>query len=542
MTLPRLLNDSLGEVCKLHPSALSAAIKLTPPSTASMNLPEGEPTIGVRRWVEVYGPDGSLGIYRARSPSSSPGTEQRVKLEHGIVTLEDSLTPVETTLTGSLKSIASNLMGYQTTAWWRLGDAPEGGSYTLEVNETNLLKALLDAVKLADGYRMTFDQSNLPWTVNIVAMSSTPMCECRLHRNMVGVSITTDDSDLCTRAVSTALPGGYLDADTIGSWGVVAKPLGIPEDTPSAEALSYAREYLEPRKNPAVSIEVDALHMAEQTGEALDLFHVGELCRVALPDYGIVTDERIISIGFNDLLSACSRVKLTLSAPVRDASRRLAKLNSESSNLKSETTSLGTTSRRHGASLQQQAAELEKTYEYTQTVEGNLTSYQNYVGIKLDEQQAKIDLKASQTVVDALGNRVSSAEIAIDGANAEIALKVNKNGVISSINQTAESIRIQASRINLEGYVTASQLSAEIATIQNNISAQVATTALYANSASIGYMTLNGQYISASSATVVTSVSYRTSTIHYDFGANSYSVKVVTSVSYDTTTIDYLRH
>ena len=53
-------------------------------------------------------------------------------------------------------------------------------------------------------------------------------------------------------------------------------------------------------------------------------------------------------------------------------------------------------------------------------------------------------------------NRLS-ARITVNADN--INLKVNKNGVISAINQTAESITIKANRIDLSGYVTASELS-----------------------------------------------------------------------------------
>lgn len=53
-------------------------------------------------------------------------------------------------------------------------------------------------------------------------------------------------------------------------------------------------------------------------------------------------------------------------------------------------------------------------------------------------------------------NRLS-ARITVNADN--ISLKVNKNGVISAINQTAESVTIRANRIDLSGYVTASELS-----------------------------------------------------------------------------------
>ena len=48
-----------------------------------------------------------------------------------------------------------------------------------------------------------------------------------------------------------------------------------------------------------------------------------------------------------------------------------------------------------------------------------------------------------------------------------ITTKVSKNGVISSINQTAETITIQASKINLSGYVTADSLATTNGRIDN---------------------------------------------------------------------------
>ncbi|MBR5874484.1 MAG: hypothetical protein IKY90_07130 [Oscillospiraceae bacterium] len=131
------------------------------------------------------------------------------------------------------------------------------------------------------------------------------------------------------------------------------------------------------------------------------------------------------------------------------------------------------------------------------TVTNELSSRVNRAEIDINAAHARIDMKADSDLVDQYGRRISKAEVNIDGLNAKIELKaskdqvdeygerlgkaeasivvnsdsisskVSKNGVISAINQTAEEIKIQASKINLEGYVTASQLSAEIAAIKN---------------------------------------------------------------------------
>lgn len=89
----------------------------------------------------------------------------------------------------------------------------------------------------------------------------------------------------------------------------------------------------------------------------------------------------------------------------------------------------------------------------------------NDVSIELDAAKAEIAMKANQTTVDNLDNIVDemSAELIVQAG--QISTKVSHNGVISAINQTAEEILIQANRINLSGYVTASQLSAEMAEI-----------------------------------------------------------------------------
>lgn len=65
---------------------------------------------------------------------------------------------------------------------------------------------------------------------------------------------------------------------------------------------------------------------------------------------------------------------------------------------------------------------------------------------------------ATQSTVDALGKRVTSAEASIKVNANSISTKVSANGVISAINQTSETIKINASRIELTGKVTFAML------------------------------------------------------------------------------------
>ena len=190
----------------------------------------------------------------------------------------------------------------------------------------------------------------------------------------------------------------------------------------------------------------------------------------------------------------------------------------------------------------------------------DLTSRVSQAEIDIDGANAAIKLKASQTTVDNLTKRVSAAEVDIDGANAaiklhagsiedleglmtqaeididglnaEITLKVSKDGVVSAINQTAEEVLIKASKINLSGYVTASQLSAEIADINLNMANTVATDTLRASSAIISFLTFQDTYCTLKSGNFVTSVTfpvYQEANLYYlDWDGNKQSKLVLT--------------
>ncbi len=310
------------------------------------------------------------------------------------------------------------------------------------------------------------------------------MCECRLSRNMESVSIDEDRRDLCTRAVSNALPDGHLDADTRNVWGTVEKELaGLADDAPQDKALAYAREYLATHKNPATTITVSALVLAEQTGEPADRFALGDMCRVALAEYGDAQEKWITAMNYGDLVSAPDAVQLTLDSPARDFIEHDCR--ARSSNVKTARSSrrAGSAANKAMGYITEINGELRLQDERITLVTAKAEDNGNKISsaqIAIDGANAKIKLKADKTVVDEQGRRLSSAEIAIDGANAAIELKVSKDGVVSAINQSPEEIRISAKRINLSGYVTATELEATSAKIDNLMTGNTTATKIAA--------------------------------------------------------------
>lgn len=79
-----------------------------------------------------------------------------------------------------------------------------------------------------------------------------------------------------------------------------------------------------------------------------------------------------------------------------------------------------------------------------------------------DKLQSSIEVTAKDISLvsektNKLDNTLTSMGIVIDGDNGNIRQFVKKDGVISSINQTSESVSIDASKINLNGVVTANE-------------------------------------------------------------------------------------
>lgn len=330
MKLPRLLGMDLVEKSRLHPSRITATIQLTTQSTASMTLPDSDETVNVREFVEIFSPEGTLGIFRVSSVRTTYGSQQQISLEHGLVTLEDSLTPESTVINGSLQTILSQILSYQTKTWWALGDvdSPESETFNFQVKNDNLLQAALDAVAAFPGHMMTFDQSVFPWVMHVRKMADVSECECRLNRNLSSVNVSLDDSELCTRVlVKDGDNMTIYDGDTIDQWGVISRVVSVPSNY---SAATYARRYLQEHENPKISISIDAMELSSITGEPLDRFRAGALCRVAMPHWRVTLDERIVTIAYSDLLANPEKVKLTLSNARKDVSSRLATIQQDS--------------------------------------------------------------------------------------------------------------------------------------------------------------------------------------------------------------------
>lgn len=332
---PRLLDENLQEVVRLSPVKVSLSLRLFPLSTAEMVLPHDAPEIRLRDHVELFDESGSIGIFRVKEISANIGRTRKVSLEHSLCTLRDGVIPAQGFMCSVPEALAQ-LLACQPTPLWTVGEveAPADLTIIFATEYANLLSALEALLgMLPEGYALDFDQRATPWKLHLRRLSEEDACEGRLSRNLHSVRHDLDGSRLCTRVypfgaeVETGrinlIPHSGSDhvqsaaADTLG---VISRTFenDLIFDVPTLNEVAHL--YLDRHAEPETSITVSAQDLSAATGEDIDAFRLGRMCRLCLPDMGMTLRERIIAISKPDVYGAPGQVLLTLSNRLKQQS------------------------------------------------------------------------------------------------------------------------------------------------------------------------------------------------------------------------------
>ena len=134
---------------------------------------------------------------------------------------------------------------------------------------------------------------------------------------------------------------------------------------------------------------------------------------------------------------------------------------------------------------------------------------------------------ATKTTVNSLGERVTAAESRITANAGSISMTVRKDGIISAINQTAESVTIDASKINLNGAVTVKALAADVKQVLDGKASSSGLGAMaYKDAvelAQLGESIIEGGYIKTSliNADLIVAKKLQTSTAKYNISLDN---------------------
>lgn len=462
------------EAARLRPSALSAQISLFPLSRAEMTLERGDTEVNVRDYVRIDGQNGMLGVFRVSYISTDGFGRRNVRLDHALCALGDAAVTGEEPFDGTVRQALERILAAQQgEICWRLGEVQDEGAYAAENRFDNALQCLTDLARREDGYYFDFDWSDFPWTLRFLRKSDAVATEFRLSRNADNCRITLDDSGLCTRLYLAVEDGDtepvyeiYDDTAAQARWGIVSRALRLNAGE-APDRAAWARAYFDRHARPGLQIEIDGAELNRLTGERLDRVRLGGVCRAALPEYGAVFDERILTVRYPDLVRHPDRVTVLMAEKPADGASPFAALGRRTSAAE--------------RALIKERVEIRENKTRWIATDRHLTEQGEILhaaGIELDPhgvwlfakeegalgtmhadlrvQAGQISAKADSTTVNALGARVSSVELDLDGDAGTIGLKARV--------QSAEG-NIRQAQIDIDGAESAIRLKADTVTV-----------------------------------------------------------------------------
>ena len=510
--------------------------------------------IGIDSWMRDDKDPGRGIVWRVASMGMNFFTNTpTVKLEHIVNTLKDTIVfgSVEVKdITGNendLECTAIQALNYVLSrqSLWALGDVDNNPSNAYKFNGDTVFSCLETISGTMGDVLWEYDLSRLPFRISFRNKSAAVGSEMRANRNLATISRTIDRTSMYTRFFPIGKDDLHITGDCVSrnvdAYGAIDHVETDTEIETEAELIAWANEKLNVHAEPAVTIEITGLDLSASTGESLDSFTVGRICRVPLPEFGgAIIKERISQIVYQDKISTPEIVKITLSNAAADTthSRGLAEVLAEEQKSSSssgrggrgaakkekedhawfEDTNehvamcaigiIGTDAQGNpnwtrlsevivdGEGIHQHVTEMQGELVIAETkIENNgreirqeatlrengdvalqssitqtASEIRSEVTNKVNGVYSTISQTATQ-IQSSVNNQIAGVNSRItqtaNEINATVSKKVGKNEVISCINQTAEQITISASKINLSGYVTADQLNAANAKINN---------------------------------------------------------------------------
>jgi phage minor structural protein len=308
--------------------------------TASFNIPADDPKIIEClpfRFAEFFDGDERVELFRIlpnKYRKDSAGKIITFQCEHVLGTLiDDILFQYHQTTNLSPANTLQYILNQQTAERWEIDTVNFTDLYSYKWENENLLSAILSVPKAySDEYMFTFDTTVYPWKLNLVTPSTEVTAHIRYGKNLQGIEKDEDptyivtriyplgygegDNQLTIKSVNGGVP--YLDADTIGTYGIIASPFIDKSEENAATLKAKALASLERIKMPRVTYSIDGADIYQITEDTIDRFRdPGTLIKVFDEDLGIITS-RIITVRKPDLDGKPGDIQVEISNKVLD--------------------------------------------------------------------------------------------------------------------------------------------------------------------------------------------------------------------------------
>lgn len=312
--------------------------------TGSFSLPASDPKNSFCQAHNLVRlPDGprDTGLFRIIGmPTGDETGLQGMKtysLEHVMATLLDDVLFGYHEVGGTgvyTRDVMQYILARQTVQRWQLGACEFNDQFQYHFENVSLLSALLSLGEvLTDEYTWDFDTDTTPWTVNLRRADSAAGCGIHYGRNLVKITKTMDATALVTRLYPLGYGEGvnqlnireanggtpYIDADTIGTWGIKCSVWTDTRIQDAATLKARARQVLEGYKNPYISYTAKAVDLYSMTGFSWDDYMPGKLVRVMDSEHGVDFQARIVTISKRDVNGDPGDIEITIANTPRDA-------------------------------------------------------------------------------------------------------------------------------------------------------------------------------------------------------------------------------
>lgn len=326
-------------ICLLNGHSLTAKQKFMPEklslqlsertSTATMTLnADTAPSMNVGDWLRAEEGPGAGIIWRIRSMDNQVDKKTiTVTMEHLINSLKDRIIfgEVKTeAISGGSRATAAQtiqfILGHQSD--WVLAECGFNVSQPYSFNGEDLLSALNSVCGTLQDCIWQYGFTTYPFKLYVRKAGSEVITEMRTDRNIRTLKKTIDRSRMYTRFYPVGKENLHIAGDFVSKnedkYGTVCKT-ETDQSLETEEALRiWANERLNRHCEPAVTVTISGMDLYKTTGELMDSFTIGKLCRVPLPEFNTTILERVTKLSYPDIISDPMNVTVTLANELPD--------------------------------------------------------------------------------------------------------------------------------------------------------------------------------------------------------------------------------
>lgn len=444
----KLLNGHSLTPLKYIP-AVEMSLDLKERDSAAALTPGDAEGISVGSWMQDDKEPGDGIVWRVQSIQQIYDTKTpQVQLQHVISTLRDRIMfgehkPADITGTAGATTCTARqainyILSFQSD--WTLGTFDyDSVSNPYRFDGDTLFDALeIVSDSLEDAW-WSYGFGTYPFTLNITQKSAGVGSEMRAGRNLNTIRKMIDRSGMYTRFYPIGKDDLHIDSQYVEKntnlYGVISK-VETDQSIESKEELTrWANERLAKHAEPTVTIDVEGLELADATGEDLDSFELGTVCRIPLPEDGTTITERIVAISYRDKIRQPEVVKIQLANSRNDVTKIIAEAIKKSG--------------RGGRGGARQQKEDHAWFIDTETTVGMVAE-----GIVGEDEDGNPNwARLSQIIADGNGLDLSVQTLEDGVANAMAQITITENSILqtvqnnttqlrSEINQTAGQIQL----------------------------------------------------------------------------------------------------